>query len=77
MIFCNTTPFIALAGVAHLGLLPSLFGEMHLVPSVIEECAVGERGMISSFARLVADMRANGDFYHSALVARLTALAGE
>ena len=156
MIFCNTTPFIALAAIARLELLPSLFGNIHVVPSVIAECAAGgtiqvpdlsrlswvqvvpaadptlpglllsldrgerdtlatarqmgarrviiderigrnmaellglsvvgtlgvllkakEQGMISSFSGAVDSMRTNGIFYHSALVARLTKLAGE
>lgn len=41
MIFSNTTPLIALAGVGLLDLLPSLFGEIYVVESVIEECAAG------------------------------------
>lgn len=41
MIFSNTTPLIALAGVQHLDLLPALFGEIHVVETVIDECAAG------------------------------------
>jgi len=36
-----------------------------------------EQAMISSFSGAVDEMRNNGIFYHSALVARLTKLAGE
>lgn len=41
MIFCNTTPFIALAGIHQLDLLPRVLGDIHVVTEVIEECAVG------------------------------------
>ena len=41
MIFCNTTPLIALAGIGQLDLLPRLFGTIHLTQSVVEECAAG------------------------------------
>lgn len=156
MIFSNTTPLIALAGVRQLDLLPALFGEIHIVETVIDECAAGgpiavpnllnldwvrvvkvapanlpgvllaldrgerdtltmaqqmgaqrviiderigrnmaeliglhvvgtlgillkakEQGLITSFGETVARMRANGIYYHPALVSKLTALAGE
>jgi predicted nucleic acid-binding protein len=35
MIFSNTTPLIALAGVRQLDLLPALFSEIHVVETVI------------------------------------------
>ncbi|MBV5347939.1 DUF3368 domain-containing protein [Lamprocystis purpurea] len=41
MIFCNTTPLIALAGIGLLDLLPCLFGTIHLTESVVAECAAG------------------------------------
>ena len=41
MIFSNTTPLIALAGVRQLDLLSALFGEIHVVETVIDECAAG------------------------------------
>jgi len=41
VIFCNTTPLIALAGIGQLDLLPRLFGTIHLTQSVVEECAAG------------------------------------
>lgn len=37
----NTTPFIALASIDRLDLLPKLFGKIHVVHEVISECAVG------------------------------------
>ena len=45
IVFCNTTPFIALSSINKLELLPKLFGQVHVVTEVIEECAAG--GMIS------------------------------
>ena len=43
-VFSNTTPFIALASIDRLDLLPKLFGQIHVVEEVINECAAG--GMI-------------------------------
>lgn len=43
MVFCNTTPFIALASINHLDLMPRCFGNVHVVTEVIDECAVGGR----------------------------------
>jgi uncharacterized protein len=40
-VFSNTTPFIALAAIGQLELLPQLFGQIHVVEEVIEECAAG------------------------------------
>lgn len=40
-VFSNTTPFIALASIQRLDLLPLLFGQIHVTEEVIEECAVG------------------------------------
>ena len=51
IVFSNTTPFIALSSINKLELLPKLFGQIHVVTEVIEECAAG--GMIS-----VPDLRA-------------------
>ena len=45
IVFSNTTPFIALSSINKLELLPKLFGQIHVVTEVIEECAAG--GMIS------------------------------
>jgi len=41
IVFSNTTPFIALASIRQLDLLPKLFGKIHVVTEVIEECAEG------------------------------------
>ena len=42
IVFSNTTPIIALSSIRSLHLLPDLFGEIHLVHEVIDECSVGE-----------------------------------
>ena len=39
IVFSNTTPFIALASIGQLHLLPQLFGTVHVAESVIGECA--------------------------------------
>lgn len=41
MIFSNTTPFIALSSIQQLDLLPQLFGQIHVVGEVVDECKVG------------------------------------
>jgi len=41
IVFSNTTPIIALSSIQSLCLMPQLFGEIHLVYEVIEECAAG------------------------------------
>ena len=41
IVFSNTTPIIALSSINCLHLLPKLFGEIHLVTEVIDECSVG------------------------------------
>ncbi|MBK7673494.1 MAG: UPF0175 family protein [Candidatus Accumulibacter sp.] len=43
IVFSNTTPFIALASIGQLHLLPQLFGTVHVAESVIGECADGGR----------------------------------
>jgi predicted nucleic acid-binding protein len=43
IVFSNTTPFIALASIDKLDLLPQLFNQIHVAESVIEECAEGGR----------------------------------
>lgn len=40
-VFSNTTPFIALASIGRLELLPNLFGQIQVVEDVIGECAAG------------------------------------
>lgn len=41
MVFCNTTPFIALSSIDRLQLLEQVFGKIHVAQSVVEECAEG------------------------------------
>lgn len=41
IVFSNTTPIIALSSIDCLHLLPKLFGKIHLVTEVIDECSVG------------------------------------
>lgn len=41
IVFSNTTPIIALSSIQNLHLLPQLFGQIHLVNEVIEECEAG------------------------------------
>ena len=41
IVFSNTTPIIALASIGRLDLMPRLFGQVHVVSDVIDECAAG------------------------------------
>lgn len=41
IVFSNTTPIIALASIGRLELMPRLFGQVHVVSDVIDECAAG------------------------------------
>jgi predicted nucleic acid-binding protein len=41
IVFSNTTPFIALASIQQLYLLPRLFQRVHVVADVAAECRVG------------------------------------
>jgi predicted nucleic acid-binding protein len=41
IVFSNTTPIIALSSIQRLDLLPELFGHIHLVNEVVDECEVG------------------------------------
>jgi predicted nucleic acid-binding protein len=41
IIFSNTTPFISLASIGQLDLLPHLFSQVYVVPEVIDECLAG------------------------------------
>ncbi len=41
IVFSNTTPIIALSSIQRLHLLSQLFGQIHLVNEVIEECEAG------------------------------------
>jgi predicted nucleic acid-binding protein len=40
-VISNTTPFIALASIQRLDLLPASFGQLHVVDEVIDECSAG------------------------------------
>lgn len=50
IVFSNTTPLIALAGIGQLDLLRAMFGQVHVVRKVMDECAVGGRIMLPSLA---------------------------
>jgi uncharacterized protein len=41
MVFCNTTPFIALASIDRLDLLHQVLGDISVADAVVEECARG------------------------------------
>lgn len=43
IVFSNTTPFIALASIKQLDLLPQLFQQIHVVEEVVAECRAGSR----------------------------------
>lgn len=43
MVFSNTTPFIFLSSVGLLHVLPSIFGDIVVAPSVVDECGEGGR----------------------------------
>ncbi len=45
-VFSNTTPFIALASIDQLQLLPQLFGSIYVAQSVIEECSEGGKILV-------------------------------
>ena len=51
-VFSNTTPFIALASIDRLTLLPQLFGSVHVAQSVIDECAEGGRILVPNLHHL-------------------------
>lgn len=52
IVFSNTTPFIALASIDHLDLLPRLFGKIHVAGSVVQECAEGGRIVVPDLQKL-------------------------
>jgi len=51
-IFSNTTPFIALASIGQLELLPQIFRQIHVAESVIAECAEGGRVLVPDLRSL-------------------------
>jgi predicted nucleic acid-binding protein len=52
IVFSNTTPIIALSSIQQLDLLPKLFGHIHLVNEVVDECEVGGAIAVPSLREL-------------------------
>lgn len=52
IVFSNTTPFISLCSVDLLHVLPAIFGEIQVAPSVVDECREGGRIFVPDLARL-------------------------
>ena len=52
IVFSNTTPFIALASIDKLALLPQLFDKVHVAESVIDECAEGGKVLVPNLRAL-------------------------
>lgn len=52
IVFSDTTPIIALSSIQCLHLLPQLFGEIHLVNEVIDECAAGGQIAVPSLLEI-------------------------
>lgn len=52
IVFSNTTPIIALSSIQQLDLLPELFGHIHLVNEVVDECEVGGAIAVPSLREL-------------------------
>jgi predicted nucleic acid-binding protein len=52
IVYSNTTPFIALASIGRLDLLPAIFGKVHVAESVIQECAEGGRILVPELTSL-------------------------
>ncbi len=48
IVFTNTTPLIALAGIGQLDLLRELFGRIRVVQEVADECAAGGKILVPS-----------------------------
>lgn len=51
-IFSDTTPIIALSAIGQLKLLPALFGQIHIVEAVLEECAAGGKITVPDLRQL-------------------------
>jgi len=51
-VYSNTTPFIALASIDQLGLLPQMFGKIYVAEAVIDECAEGGRILMPNLKAL-------------------------
>jgi len=52
IIFSNTTPIIALSSIGQLDLMPQLFSEVHIVDTVVNECAKGGKIIVPDLMRL-------------------------
>ena len=52
IVFSNTTPLIALAGINQLNLLQVIFGRIHLVQEVVDECAEGGKILVPTLTHL-------------------------
>lgn len=52
IVFSNTTPFIALASIKQLELLPRLFQQIHVVEEVVAECRTGGRIPVPDLTQL-------------------------
>ena len=52
IVYSNTTPFIALASIGELEILPKSFGKVHVAKAVIEECAEGGRVIVPDLMQL-------------------------
>ena len=52
IVFSNTTPLIALSSIGQLDLLPTLFHEIHVVDTVVDECAAGGTIVVPDLNRL-------------------------
>ncbi len=52
IVFSNTTPFIALASIDQLSLLPRLFERIHVVQQVVDECRAGHRIRVPDLTKL-------------------------
>ncbi|HRZ07774.1 MAG TPA: DUF3368 domain-containing protein [Candidatus Contendobacter sp.] len=52
IVFSNTTPFVALASIQQLDLMPRLFQRIHVVEEVVAECRAGGRIPVPELTRL-------------------------
>lgn len=55
IVFCNTTPLIALSSIEKLDLLPCLFDRVYVVSEVIEECTAGGPNCCAGVRRVGMD----------------------
>jgi predicted nucleic acid-binding protein len=52
IVFCNTTPIIALSSIRRLELLQHVFARVHVVTEVVAECMVGGPIVVPDLRRL-------------------------